>query len=172
VERELQGIAEQGEVHHLCFSMYSNLPFYQLVLAINTIHRFTQARDTRVYVHCQDGRIRSALLLACYIYRHRLVGVEDISEAILFVNRAMGVRLDQPEGKLHKNMHLLLRNFVNYLHDFHSINKTQLKLLKIIVNNPPKLHVKGWNASSTRVSLEMRCGEDIAFKVNYGWEAV
>lgn len=79
MEKELQGIAEQGEVQHLCFSMYSNPPFYQLVLAINTIHRFTQARDTRVYVHCQDSRVRSALLLACYIYRHRLMDVEDIS---------------------------------------------------------------------------------------------
>lgn len=69
-------------------------------------------------------------------------------------------------------MHLLLKNFVNYLNDFHSINKLQLKLLKIIVNNPPRLNVKGWNEASTRISLEMRCGEESAFKMVYGWEAV
>jgi hypothetical protein len=94
-------------------------------------------------VHCQDSRIRSALFLACYIYRHRLAGVQDISEAVLYVNSALKVRLEEPEGKTHKNMHLLLKNFVNYLHDFHSINKHELRLLKIIVSNPPQLQVGG-----------------------------
>jgi hypothetical protein len=172
VEEQLLQVAEQGEVHHLCFSMYSNLPFYQLVLALNTIHRFTQRKDTRVYVHCQDSRIRSALLLACYVYRHRLVGVEDISEAILFVNHALGVRLDEPSGKAHKNLHVLLRNFVNYLHDFHSINKHQLRLLKIIISSPPQLQLRGWNSQETRISIEIKCGETTVLKSTYNWEII
>ena len=69
-------------------------------------------------------------------------------------------------------MHLLLKNFVNYHNDIHSINKRQLNLLKIIVNNPPRLHLKGWNEASTKISLEMRCGEESAFKISYGWESV
>lgn len=92
VEKALLGI-EQGEVHHLCLAMYSNLPFYELVLSLSTIHRFLQAApNNRVYIHCQDSRVRSALLIACYLYKYR-EGVEDISEAVLLVNRLLKVQL-------------------------------------------------------------------------------
>lgn len=174
IERDLLKVPEQGEVHHLCFTMYSNLPFYELVLALNTIRRFIEgSKSNKVYVHCQDGRIRSGLLLACYIYRHRLCGVEDIGEAMLFINKALKVRLEQPEGKMHKNLHLLLKHFVNYLNNFHSINPMQLQLLKIIINNPPRLQVSGKIITDEmRISIEIKCGESTILKNLYNSDII
>ena len=94
VESELLRVPEQGQINHLCFAMYSNLPFYELVLALNTIPNFLRCnKANKVYVHCQDNRIRSAVLLACYAYQNQVEGVEDISDAILWVNKTLGVRL-------------------------------------------------------------------------------
>ena len=71
--------------------MYSNPPFYELILAINNIRSFVQCnKNNKVYVHCQDNRVRSAILLSCYVYKYL---TEDISEAILLVNKALKVNL-------------------------------------------------------------------------------
>lgn len=113
--------------------MYSNPPFYELMLAINKISRFVQCnKSNKVYVHCQDNKVRSAILLSCYIFKHQ---VEDISEAILLVNKALRVNLED-EGKksTYKNLHILFKNFVNYHHNPQIINRHKLRLLKFIVN--------------------------------------
>lgn len=121
--------------------MYSNLPFYELVLALHTIPNFLRCNKTnKVYIHCQDNKIRSAVLLACYAYHHKINGIEDISDAILWVNKTLNVSLEELEKKnMYKNVHLLFKNFVNYSNNPHIINKKQLRLLKIIFNNPPML---------------------------------
>ena len=63
-------------------------------MALDSMKSFIECKKTnKIYVHCQENRMRSAVFLVCFIYKHKLLKVADISEAILIVNKALKVKL-------------------------------------------------------------------------------
>lgn len=53
--------------------MYSNIPFYELMLALNKINNFILCnKNNKVYINCQDNKLRSGILLVCYIYKYKI----------------------------------------------------------------------------------------------------
>jgi protein-tyrosine phosphatase len=76
-------------MHHLNFQLYGSLPFFELIQAIREIESALK-QQCKVYVHCQEGRVRSAVFLASYLF---MTEGKDISEAILQVNRCLDIDL-------------------------------------------------------------------------------
>ena len=84
-------------------------------------------KDNRVYIICQENKIRSAVFLSCYIYVYKMIGIEDISEAILYVNRKLNLSLEEDkESSLYKNHHTLFKNIMHYTSNADFINKNKL----------------------------------------------
>lgn len=95
IEKKILEHSENGEIHHLCYEYYSNLPLYELIIAINSIHYFTALSPShRVYIHCQDNKIRSSVFLVCYIYKFKVLNLQEVSEAILYVNQKLNVKIE------------------------------------------------------------------------------
>jgi len=70
------------------------LPLYELIIAINSIHYFLEISENhKIYLHCQDNKLRSSLFLACFIYKFKIMKISDVSEAILFVNQKLSTKL-------------------------------------------------------------------------------
>ena len=131
----------EAEVHHLCFQYYSSLPLYDLLLAINSIGYFLSVSPHhRVYIHCQDNKLRSSVFLACFLHRHRS---KDLTEAILEVNKKLSVEIEVERKDLstanYKSEHMFFKNYINYHNNPAVINTKQLELLKILVNDAPAL---------------------------------
>lgn len=91
---QLMLVCPKGEIHHLCYEFYTNSPFLQLLAAIDQIHLYlSKNKQAKVYLHCQESKIRSAVFMSCYILKHRCEGITCISDAILKVNKQLGVYL-------------------------------------------------------------------------------
>lgn len=91
-----------------------------------------------MYLHCQEGRIRSAVFLSSYLY---VSCGKDISEAILHVNKLL--RIDVESNSIaYKNQHTLFKNLVNYTTDKNFINKQQLELIRINISHAPRIRQK------------------------------
>ena len=85
------------------------------------------------------------MFLACFIYKFNVLRASDISEGILFVNKKLGTSLEvehaESDTSNYKNEHIFFKNFVNYLISPQIINPRKLELLKIIINDAPRLKV-------------------------------
>jgi hypothetical protein len=98
-------------------------------------------------VHCQDSKVRSGVLLAAYIFQTGAVQVQDISEAILYVNQRLQMQLEDHKGSMssYKNHHRLFKNLMNYHTNPKFINPHRLHLQTIKINNAPKIKLHGLN---------------------------
>ena len=95
IEQKILQRGEDGEIHHLCFEYYSNLPLYELIIALNSIRYFMDLNPRHaVYVHCQDNKLRSCVFLACFVYKFNVLKASDISEGILFINKKLGTTIE------------------------------------------------------------------------------
>jgi hypothetical protein len=117
-----------------------------MIKSIEHIETFLSLDDNnRVYVHCQDNKRRSAVFLASYIF---LAGLEtDIVASILKVNQLLKISIeDKPQnqgsvsGAIYKSQHLVLKNLMNYINNSSFINCHPWNLIKILINNAPKIH--------------------------------
>lgn len=92
-DEKLVAVSKGGEVHRLCYQYYSGPPFLALLAAIDRIAKFLKEKPKgKVYVHCQEGKVRSAVFLSCYLTRTG--GAGCIGEAVGLVNRLLGVKLE------------------------------------------------------------------------------
>jgi len=117
---------------HLCFQFYSNLPFFEIIDASNRIKTFINANPkNKVYVHCQDSKMRSAVFLATFLFLTKSIEPHDISEAILFVNQKLNTQIEDHNGtqsKSYRNQHRLFKNLMNYDNNPTFINPQMLIL--------------------------------------------
>ena len=82
--------------------------------------------------------MRSAVCLASYLY---VSCGRDISEAILQVNKQLGIDVES-NSIAYKNQHTLFKNLVNYTTDRNFINKHQLELTRISITHAPRIRQK------------------------------
>jgi len=48
-------------------------------MALKSISNFKGINsNNKVYVHCQDNKIRSGIFLACYMYQYKINNINDI----------------------------------------------------------------------------------------------
>ena len=88
--------AAKGDILHLCFQFYPSSPFYELLSALDKIQEFLRTKpNAKMYIHCQQSKIRSAVFLSCYLLKHKCEGISCISEAIIKVNKHLGICLEQ-----------------------------------------------------------------------------
>jgi hypothetical protein len=89
---------ELGTINRVCYQFYSNLPLYELIQTINKIYSFLAVSfSTKVYIHCQDSKMRSAVFLACYLFKTKSEKYQDISEAIIRVNQILGLSIEESQ---------------------------------------------------------------------------
>ena len=118
----------KGIFHHLNFQYYANLPFLQLLEAIEETSKFMAASTSnKIYLHCQEGKVRSAVFLASFLFITKTNSIQDISEAILFVNKKLGISLES-SSLGYRCQHTLFKNLVNYHADKNFINKNFLQI--------------------------------------------
>lgn len=156
----------RGRIQHLHFELYGSLPFCELIEAIAQV-REAVAQGCRVYVHCQEGRVRSAVFLASYLF---VSGEGDISEAILQVNKRLGIDLESATA-VYKNQHTLFKNLVNYHTDKNFINKHRLTLQRIAISHAPRIAADPTGTAApleeVQVVVEVRCGSQVVHKCVY-----
>lgn len=161
-KKSIKDKAPFGEIYYLHYEYFSNIPFYVLVHAIGKIQEFIVANGShRVYVHCQDSRVRSAVFLSSYIFRTGVQKVEDISDAILYVNKKLDIQLQdnrQGESSSFKSNHRIFKNIVNYHNNPEFTNPWKLKLQKIIINNAPVIRIQQENlvSGNLKIVVEVR----------------
>ena len=154
-------------MQHLNFQYYCNLPFYELIQAIQDIQHALKDGNQKVYIHCQEGKVRSAAFLASYLFVTSSLGVQDISEAIHHINKKLGINLESKSIN-YKNQHTPYKNLVNYITDQNFSNKKKLELQRLAINNAPKIKTKeAGNLAElmeVQVVIEVRCGPDVVYK--------
>jgi hypothetical protein len=106
------------------------------------------------------------VFLAAYLFQ--TTAVQDISEAILYVNQHLEMQLEegkQGASSCYKNNHRLFKNLVNYHNDVRFINPWRLKLQKIIITNAPKINIQeGSEKGELKIVIELRDAESVLFK--------
>lgn len=131
-------------------------------------------QSNKVYLHCQDNKLRSVVFLAGYL----LAAEEksDIGQALIYVNGKLKMEVEDQRGtdqndtiqthSQYHSQHLFLKNLANYLNDRNFINRNQLKLNKILVNCAPKIkfganETINFNDANVKILLEIKAGEKL-----------
>lgn len=123
------------------------------------IRRFLETPSHKVYLHCQDSKLRSAVFLSAYLFLTRST---DITEAIELVNHKLGLQMEESSAA-YSNQHKLFRNLVNFRTDPACINPHQLFLEKVLITHAPRLDVAPPDAI-LKVVVEVRQGEEVAWR--------
>jgi len=124
-----------GELHELLYEYYGSMPLTECINAVNKIKAFiSESTKNYVLVHCQENKSRSCVFLASYLFLND--EITDVASAIAEVNKKLLVRSNET---LYSSQHLILRSIANYHKDPSFINKHSLKLIKIIMNEAPRI---------------------------------
>lgn len=159
----LQQHAPNATLLHLNYELYSTLPLCELMETITKVQG-ALGKGERVYLHCQEGRVRSAVFLASYLFVGEGV---DISEAILRVNKLLGIEMEGAEG--YRSQHALFKHLVNYNTDRNCINAHSLRLSRISITHAPRIRSKEGPlvVGEVQVVVEVRCGAAVVHRSVY-----